>query len=1143
MAVKEQIIRLRAEVSDAQKGLRDVAKTLDEMSGAAEESGKKLDDSAKAMERAAAKGTALGTIVGQGVTKAFQLMGDAIGQIGPALERASQVDAVSQGFQKLQEQAGLLSDVSLAKLRESTRGLVDDFELMKQANQAALLGLPMDKFDELSGAAIKLGQAVGRDAVNSMDSLIAAVGRASPLMLDNLGITLKMEEAHRIYAASLKKSVDNLTAAEKAEAFREVAIQKILEKSQELVAVNDSAGVSYQRLVVSLTNLGDRMATSINENEDLARVINELSTLINEFDGSVMIGVFNDIAKAAVSVIKEFEELTFRVRVWGDEHGTILAEAVKENQKYIDTAKKLGELPAAYADIQSSLIETQNRIVDLTAQHGKNSDEVKRAQATLGAYEISLQRIEKTYGEQRDAEARLAEAMKSNRKGVAETGAESDKAAKKIANLRQQFDLLGQGTDLKGVTKGIEQAVKDVDKGTFDSLRKQFEGVFVQLKTDELTKKYGKAVSEAEIKEEVAKELGLAVDEFEKKFGEAVKKSKSEFDKLQAETKWEGLTQGMEKAIRDVNPAAFNVVSEEMEAQFRKVKFDELRKSLGKNISDAEVWNTVDAMWKNKSNDMATDFGKAMDDRLDKSADFFSDALYNAMTGAAFDWEDTMKRILAGLAGGFLAEISGGFGAGMGNVQGLGQEFGRAMAKELFGFGGGGGFDLGSFFGGGQSGGGFSGAGNSLLTSAGSYGYSYLMGQMMLGAEGQAALQSGQTVMDIYNASTTAAGLQSANAGLSYYAASILPYGSLAAGAYGAYNTYQMWNDGQRKPLRAGLTGAASGAAIGTYILPGVGTIIGGAIGGVAGAAGEYFGSSLSPEERWRGGVVDNLIEQGVLRDKGYFNLFGGGEGRIRARGESTVMEGTSAEDIGLGNLLSTLATGGVSEDLAAMFANALSEADSFNAAVLTTRGLMEKMGLDAESAGRMMVEAFYDGNLSLDEFNANLNTLAAVANEDLPSLADGIQLFNDTLDDPRSNVQALGLLLQEMAQEGITSAEDMKRFFVENFSPEIAESLSNITDAGIDTFDDVKNASVPQLQLIINEMDGVATAMREASSEGEEFGSSVARGAEQGAEGISKMTENMREFRQEVNNAKRDFDRLNADTRTRSLGVNSVVT
>lgn len=146
---------------------------------------------------------------------------------------------------------------ALEPARRATHGLVDDMTLATKANQASALGVATNaqEFANLSRAAQALGQKLGTSTEDAFESLVAAVGRGSSAMLDNLGIVVKQEQAHEIYARSLGKTVSQLTEAEKAEAFRKVALQKIFEAADQVTVVTDGAAAATQRYRVELDNL------------------------------------------------------------------------------------------------------------------------------------------------------------------------------------------------------------------------------------------------------------------------------------------------------------------------------------------------------------------------------------------------------------------------------------------------------------------------------------------------------------------------------------------------------------------------------------------------------------------------------------------------------------------------------------------------------------------------------------------------------------------------------------------------------------------------------------------------------------------------------------------------------------------------
>ena len=109
----------------------------------------------------------------------------------------------------------------LNKLREATNGTVDDMDLMQQANNAMMLGIVQseDEMAKLFDTAQRLGKALGRDTVSSIESLVTGMGRQSRLMLDNLGIIVKSEEAYQKFATANNTTASALTDSQKKIAF------------------------------------------------------------------------------------------------------------------------------------------------------------------------------------------------------------------------------------------------------------------------------------------------------------------------------------------------------------------------------------------------------------------------------------------------------------------------------------------------------------------------------------------------------------------------------------------------------------------------------------------------------------------------------------------------------------------------------------------------------------------------------------------------------------------------------------------------------------------------------------------------------------------------------------------------------------
>ena len=216
----------------------DVSGKLDKMEGKAATTGKGMEKS-------------LGGI--QNAVNAINLdrAAESVRQFGA---RASEVEKVRTAFVELTAAAGVSGDAVIAKTKDATKGLITEFDIMAASNKALLLGLEVseDSMAEMATAATALGQAMKQDAGKSLDDLITALGRGSPLILDNLGLTVQVGKANETYAAELGKAASKLTEAEKKQAFFNAAMGAAREKTAELggitVTMNDKLEIQKNRL-------------------------------------------------------------------------------------------------------------------------------------------------------------------------------------------------------------------------------------------------------------------------------------------------------------------------------------------------------------------------------------------------------------------------------------------------------------------------------------------------------------------------------------------------------------------------------------------------------------------------------------------------------------------------------------------------------------------------------------------------------------------------------------------------------------------------------------------------------------------------------------------------------------------------------
>jgi hypothetical protein len=145
-------------------------------------------------------------MVGRAIGAAF--ITDQIVQFGTeASEMAGRMEGVENAFNRFADPS-LLDD-----LRKATRGTTDDLELMTAAVQAQNFGIPIEEMSKLLEFASRRAQETGQSVDYLVQSIITGIGRKSPMILDNLGISTTRLKDEFNGAAVEAQSVGDVTAA------------------------------------------------------------------------------------------------------------------------------------------------------------------------------------------------------------------------------------------------------------------------------------------------------------------------------------------------------------------------------------------------------------------------------------------------------------------------------------------------------------------------------------------------------------------------------------------------------------------------------------------------------------------------------------------------------------------------------------------------------------------------------------------------------------------------------------------------------------------------------------------------------------------------------------------------------------------
>lgn len=98
---------------------------------------------------------------------------------------AGQVDSVTRAFDRLPNAVSVMN-----QLRISTNNTVSDLELMKTTVMATNFGIGLEKLPQLLQFATLRAQQTGQSVDYLVNSIVTGIGRKSPMILDNLGISL-----------------------------------------------------------------------------------------------------------------------------------------------------------------------------------------------------------------------------------------------------------------------------------------------------------------------------------------------------------------------------------------------------------------------------------------------------------------------------------------------------------------------------------------------------------------------------------------------------------------------------------------------------------------------------------------------------------------------------------------------------------------------------------------------------------------------------------------------------------------------------------------------------------------------------------------------------------------------------------------
>ena len=271
----------------------------------------------------------------------------------------------------------------LENLRIATSNTVNDLELMRQAVMASNFGIPVKQLGSLLEFASKRAQDTGQSVDYLVNSIVVGIGRKSPLILDNLGISaIQLKE--KLGAIGLEAA----SVGDVARAVGEIAAESMAKSGRLL----DTNAVKVNQVKTAWDNFKLSLAGVIAESDNIAGFFDMLTDQIRKLP--------ENIAISGRALTKVFGSLwgadsKERVKEVLDEINADITQFLKDqdalNKKVDEGGSVTEEYVQTVADLRNALTEAQKSREAMAASDEAGIATINRE---IKALEEKIKRLE-----------------------------------------------------------------------------------------------------------------------------------------------------------------------------------------------------------------------------------------------------------------------------------------------------------------------------------------------------------------------------------------------------------------------------------------------------------------------------------------------------------------------------------------------------------------------------------------------------------------------------------------------------------------------------------------------------------------------------------------------------------------------------
>ena len=395
-------------------------------------------------------------------------------------EQAAKYEQSRQAFNSMAEGMGADAEKVFERVRKLSGGLIDDNALIESMNKAISLGIPIEKLGDLMLIARAKSRDMGITTTQAFNDIATGIGRGSPLILDNLGLVMKVGTANEQMAASLGKTANELTDKEKKMAI----LNATLDAGKEALSRHNLEVLTDKERMDSLG------ASAANLGIEL---------------GKLLKGPVSDVSSGLASIVKNINELIETNRKWKEEQSdpsTIIQNEIDLLGKKIAIHSKLAKvIPGRQEKVEEMALLREQLVLEL-----ENLSTLKKRAAAAAEEAAAEKRRAK---EKSEADAAAAEAAEREKEARAKFAAEQKRLGEEaILRARREVELYGEVSEADKVRWEIE-------KGRYADLLPEHQKLLLQY-AEELDR----LEALAEANKAAMEKVGESTDEAEDKFKE-----------------------------------------------------------------------------------------------------------------------------------------------------------------------------------------------------------------------------------------------------------------------------------------------------------------------------------------------------------------------------------------------------------------------------------------------------------------------------------------------------------------------------------------------------------------------------------------------------------------------------------------------